>query len=168
MEFITKRLTVRPIRAEDGAQLGKLLTDETVGKTYMLPEFGSSEEVVAFCGRLTELSARQDRYISAICLDGQLIGMVNDTFIAGDTIELGYAILPEYHNQGYGTEMLRGAIYFLLERGFSEIVTGAFAENRASIRIMEKSGMQLQQQRDTVQYRGKTYECIYYSYRRDM
>jgi len=165
MEFITKRLTVRPIKPRDTSQLEKLLTDETVGKTYMLPRFGAREEVTEYCGRLAALSAREDRYISAICLDDLLIGMVNDTDITGNAIELGYAILPEYHNRGYGTEMLQGAILYLQERGFREIVAGAFAENRASIRIMEKSGMQPVDRQDTVQYRGKRYKCIYYSYR---
>lgn len=167
MEYSAQRITVRPIQEKDSAGLARLLTDETVGRTYMLPEFGSGEEVAAFCARLVQLSARQDRYICAICLEDQFIGMVNDTEVAGSSIELGYAILPEHHNRGYGTEMLRGAIRYLLGQGFTEIVTGAFAENRASIRIMEKSGMQLSDRRDTVAYRGKNRDCVYYSYRSD-
>ena len=164
MEFKTERLTVRPIGPGDAPRLGELLTDETVGRTYMLPVFSSSDEVRAFCGRLAELSSQQDRYISAICLDDQLIGMVNDTEIAGSTIEMGYAILPPFHNRGFATEMLRGAIRYLLEQGFTEIVTGAFAENRASIRVMEKSGMQPLDRREKIDYRGKIHECIYYGY----
>ena len=134
----------------------------------MLPVFSSSGEVMAFCGRLAELSSLQDRYISAICLDDQLIGMVNDTEITAGTIEIGYAILPRFHNRGFGTEMLGGTIRYLLKQGFTEIVTGAFSENKASIRIMEKNGMQPMEKREKIEYRGKVHECIYYHYRRDM
>ena len=168
MEFTTEQLTVRPIQEADAGELSQLLTDETVGRTYMLPTFQSSEQLAAFCDRLVQLSQRTDRYIGAICLENRLIGMVNDTGIEADAIELGYAILPQYHNRGYATEMLRGAIHYLLGEGFAEIVTGAFVENLPSIRVMEKCGMQRMDKRDTVEYRGRQYECVYYSYRRDM
>ena len=168
MEYATERLTVRPILEKDAPELAQLLTDETVGRTYMLPSFATSGEVADFCERLVRLSSGKDRYIGAICLEDRMIGMVNDTEIVGSSIELGYAILPGFHNQGYGTEMLRGAIHCLLRLGFTEIITGAFAENRASIRIMEKCGMQPMDKRDTVAYRGRQYECVYYSYRSDM
>lgn len=139
-----------------------LFTDETVKKTYMLPDYPNREAAQPLFDRLLALSQDDCRYVSAITLDGVCIGLVNDTEIAVDAIELGYAILPRYYNLGYCTEMLRGAIDYLHSHGFTKVLTSAFETNRASLRVMEKCGMQRLEGREEVFYRGVTHPCIYY------
>ena len=63
----------------------------------------------------------------------------------------------------YGTEALRIAIGYCFDHGFREVMTGAFEENLASIRIMMKNGMQKLDRQDWIAYRGKTHMCVYYS-----
>jgi len=51
----------------------------------------------------------------------------------------------------------------MFARGFSEVLAGAFEENLASMRIMEKSGMTRIEKTDEIEYRGKVHQCVYYS-----
>ena len=162
MEFITENLCIRPFLQEDRDAMVALLMDKVVAKTYMLPDFSCTAEAEKLFDRLMELSAREDRFVCAICRDGQCIGMVNDTEIKDDAIELGYAILPQYHNRGYCTEMLRGAIDYLHRHGFSKVLTAAFECNPASLRVMEKCGMARMLETEEITYRGQTHRCIYY------
>ena len=144
-----------------------LLTDRTVGKTYMLPEYAAREDALPMFRRLAELSLEEKRYVAGIHLDGRLIGMINETDVCDGVIELGWAILPEYHNLGFATEAVTGAAEYLLDCGFDEVLAGAFQENPASIRVMEKSGMKKLERQDEVEYRGKLHRCVYYSVRKE-
>ena len=83
MEYTTKDLQIRPFLPGDREAMAALLTDKIVAKTYMLPDFACAAEAEKMFDRLMELSARNDRFICAICLNGQCIGMVNDTEIKG-------------------------------------------------------------------------------------
>ena len=163
MELTTHRLHIRPIEEQDREQILDLLTDEVVGRTYMLPQYESREEDLPLFRRLMELSRNPQRYVAGICLDGKLIGIVNDTEIRDRQIEMGYALLPAYHNRGYATEAFRSVIAYLLENGFTQVIAGAFMENIASIRVMEKCQMKRLPHTDTVEYRGQTHTCVYYA-----
>ena len=163
MNFKTNRLEIKPISPDDKEAVLDLLTSETVGKTYMLPDYRSRREAEPLFQRLVALSADESRYVAGVYLDGQFIGMMNDTEIKGKQVEMGYAYLPDYYNRGYATEAFRGAISYLLDHGFETVVAGAFAENPASLRVMEKCGMTRQAYTDTLDYRGATHTCIFYA-----
>ncbi len=163
MYFETGPLTVKPFDFEDRDPVVELLTDETVKQFYMVPDFRSPAEAEALFRRLLTLSAQEERYVAGIFLDGKCIGILNATDIREDTIELGYAILPRYHNKGYGTAVLKGAIACLFNEGFRQVLAGAFEENLASIRVMSKSGMTPIPLHEEITYRGKTHNCCYYA-----
>jgi RimJ/RimL family protein N-acetyltransferase len=60
-----------------------------------------------------------------------------------DEIDLGYRFLPKYWGGGYATEVSRA----ILTYGFNKlelrrIIAIAMKENKASIRVMEKIGME--------------------------
>ena len=105
----------------------------------------------------------ENRYIAGIYLADKLIGMINDVEIHGEKIEMGYALYPDYWNQGYATEAFKGVISYLFENGFSEVYTGAFESNLASIRVMEKAGMKRMNSKAQIEYRGRNHRCVYYS-----
>ena len=163
MQFTTKRLQIKPIAPEDKEAVLDLLTDETVAKTYMLPEYTCRAEAEPLFRRLVALSEDSSRYVAGVYLDGRFIGMMNETEIKETQIEMGYAFLPAYYNRGYATEAFTGAISYLLANGFETVVAGAFSENAASLRVMEKCGMKKQDYTDTVDYRGAAHTCVYYS-----
>lgn len=163
MDYQTERLSVHPLTDTDESAIIELLTDPVVKKAYMVPDFPTREDAVKLFLRLKNLSQTENRYVAGIYLDNTLIGILNETEVTGGTIELGYAILSRYHNNGYGTEMLSGAISYLFEKGFDEVLTGAFSDNPASIRIMNKCGMQKLDRQEEIEYRGKNHLCLYYS-----
>lgn len=168
MYLKTERLVLQPIAPADLPALVELLTDETVKQTYLVPDFPDEAAALAMAARIAQLSQDPQRYVAGLYLQGQLIGLLNETEVIGSTIELGYALLPRYHNRGYCTEALRSAIGYFFARGFSELRAGAFAENGASIRVMEKSGMAKIEYSDQIDYRGKTHRCEYYAVRRSL
>ena len=163
MEFLTQRLWIGPINEPNLAALTALLTDDIVKQTYMVPDFASPAEAEALARRLMQLSRNPDRYMAGIFRNDDLIGIIHDTEIKDDTVELGYALLPGYHNRGYCTEALRGAMDWLRQYGFRKVITGAFEENRASIRVMEKCGMTRQPETEEIEYRDKIHRCVYYA-----
>lgn len=166
MRYRTQRLEMRPFEEKDRENMIDLFMDCVVKQTYMLPDFVSREAAGKLFDRLLDLSQKEDRYVAAICLDGVCIGILSETEISGESIELGYALLPQYQNCGYCTEALAGAIQWLQDRGVREVVAGAFEENLASIRVMEKCGMERLDKTDEIEYRGKVHRCVYSAYRK--
>ena len=160
--IITERLTLDTIRECDFDSLISIFKSEAVSRTYMKT---TADEERLF-NALLSLSALQDRYVYGIFLDGGLIGIINDTEINGDRIEVGYALDPNYFSMGYMTEALCGLIGHLFKIGFAEVICGAFDHNVASIRVMEKCGMTMLDKTDEIEYRGKMHQCIYYSIKR--
>ena len=163
MQFETQRLTIRPFAEGDKERMIEMLYDESIKKTYMIPDFESVGAAEKLFSAFSRLSLDESRYVGAVCLDGEIIGFMNDTEIEGDSVEMGYVISPSHQNKGFCTEALSGAIKYLIENGFSEVVCGAFEENAASLRVMQKCGMKLLQKTDVIEYRGEKHNCIYYS-----
>ena len=162
MYIKTERLELKPIADKDCERVIAILTDDVVKQTYMVPDFESREAVEKLFVRLRDLSNSNDFYQVGIFLNSELIGIANEVGREDDSIELGYAILPYYHNQGYGTEMLKALTRQMHAEGFTKVVTGAFEDNLSSIRVMEKCGMQKMEKTDKIAYRGKVHSCVYY------
>jgi RimJ/RimL family protein N-acetyltransferase len=159
----TKRLQLQPMSDRDADAAVALLTDNVVKQTYMLPDFESREQALSLFSRLVALSHMEERFVRGIYLNGEWIGMLNDVGVEGGCIELGYALLPRYYGQGYATEALCGAIEALFTRGYTEIRAGAFEGNDASLRVMQKSGMQRIDYTEEIEYRGSVHHCIFYA-----
>lgn len=166
MYLKTDRLELKSISPDSIESLVELLTDDLVKQTYMVLDFPNREAAVKLAEQLIALSEQEDRYVAGIYFGDALIGILNETEVAGDRIEVGYAILPRFHNQGYCTEALRGTIDYFFSLGFTEVAAGAFAENTASIRAMVKSGMVKLHRQDRIEYRGRIHSGVYYSIKR--
>lgn len=87
--------------------------------------------------------------------------------IDDEVIELGYVIHPTHKNMGYATEMLGAVIDELFRKGFSQVVTGAFQNNGASIKVMQKCGMVKISKEGDIRYQGVLRHCYYYAICRD-
>ena len=163
MNFKTERLIVRQFSDGDKEKMLEMLCDESIKKTYMIPDFVDRAAAEKMLAAFMRLSLDESRYVGAICLDGEIIGFMNDTGIEGGSIEMGYVISPKHQNKGFCTEAMSGAIDYLFEKGFSEVICGAFEENAASLRVMKKCGMKMLHKTDVIEYRGERHNCIYYS-----
>lgn len=156
------QIKLRPFRSEDRERILDILTSHRVNRTYMLPDYEKREDALPLFCRLTELSNDPARFVRCIVREDDAVGFLNDVKIRDGCIELGYVIHPDYHNRGYMTQALALAILELQNAGYRKVICGAFEENRASQRVMEKCGMERTEQTDEIDYRGKLHQCVYY------
>lgn len=163
MYIKTERLELKPLSDLDCNSMMALFTNDEIKKTYMLPDFETKEQAEKLFLRMKENSISDSSYLVGIYFNQELIGFANEVEREENKIELGYVIDPKHHNHGYATEMLIAMIEELFSRGFLEVVAGAFEENPASMRVMEKSGMKRLDKVDEIEYRGVVHKCVYYS-----
>ena len=168
MEFLktpilrTARLMLRPICAEDKEDMLDILTDAEIGKTFMLPVFDTREDAVGLFERFCAMCTSSAHFVYGIALDGKLIGFVNVVGADGKQAEIGYVISPPYCGKGFATEAASAAIGELFSLGLKTVAAGAFEENHASMRVMEKCGMHRTDLQETIEYRGNAHRCVYY------
>jgi len=162
----TRRLVLKPYSDKDQENMIELLTNEKIKETFIIPDFSTRDEAVAMFKKLQAFSCSENHYELGIYKNQYLIGFINDVYVDDTKIELGYVIHPDFHNKGYATEALGSAIEDLFQKGFSEIITGAFETNKASCRVMEKCGMERINKEEDMLYHGKLQHCIYFSIKR--
>ncbi len=155
------QIALRPFSGSDHAPLHGLWLNEDIKKTYMIPDFDSTEALDRAITRFMDMSHNASHFVRGIYLGDDLIGFVNDVDMKGDTVEVGYVIHPAEWGKGYATAALSETIASLFGRGFSVVRAGAFEENAASLRVMEKCGMVRCDATETVEYRGGTHACVY-------
>ena len=162
----TARLVIKPFAAEDRERLSALLLNGDIKKTYMLPDFATPEQLEKMMDNFARLSHDEGRFLRGVYDADGLVGFVNDVEMvnryAGGYIELGYVIHPDCWGRGYATEMLGAVIGVMSREGFATVRTGAFSENPASMRVMEKCGMRRIALTEEIEYRGQNHHCIYY------
>lgn len=79
--------------------------------------------------------------------DGEFIGEVSLALHHdGTSTEVSYQLLPEWWGQGYATEVVKRVIQYAFEElGLPRVIAETQTANKASCRVLEKVGMQLQQ-----------------------
>lgn len=161
-QLTTSRLVLRRFLESDRDCMIRILRNEEISKTFMLPIFDDDEAAGKLFDRIYINSQSEAHYERAICLENQVIGFLNDVEIQNGTIELGYVIHPDHQGRGYATEALSASIQQLFRLGYSAVRAGYFEENPASGRVMEKSGMHPIAKVDTIEYRGCAHRCLFY------
>lgn len=156
-------MNLRILTEADTAALVGLLTNDRIKQTYMLPDFDRPEDAIPLARRLIRLSQDKAHFVRGMEENGTLAGFLNDVEITDGIIELGYVVHPDHWGQGFATSALREAIAELFSLGYREVTCGAFEENPASLRVMEKAGMRRIEKTDQIEYRGKRHRCIYYA-----
>ena len=159
-------MKLRAFQESDWPRLAALATSSEVNRTYMLPDFESVEKARPLFDRLMAMSGDEKRYVRAMEENGEFVGFCNDVERDGDAVEIGYAMCPDVWGRGYCTAALKLAIADLFELGFNQVVAGAFVENPASLRVMEKAGMTPIEKVDEIEYRGRTHTCVYRAIRK--
>lgn len=143
--------------------MAQLLTDGKIKQTYLLPDFAKTEDAFPLFRHLLELSQDSRHFVRGIWAEEGLVGFCNDVERLNGSIELGYVIHPEHWGKGYASGALKLAVKELFALGYREVTAGAFEENIASIRVMEKAGMKRLAKADEIEYRGKVHRCVYYA-----
>ena len=127
----------------------------------MVPDMADEKTQNAIFERFRKLSQSDDRFMYGIFLQNRLIGFIHEVFIKDNEIELGYVIDPAHKGKGYASEALAASVKALFEKRYKAVTAGAFEENPASLRVMEKCGMKPTGETEDIEYRGVTHKCIY-------
>jgi ribosomal-protein-alanine N-acetyltransferase len=143
-KFRSRRLLLTRIRAEDIDDMLQLHRDERVARTL-----GGPRPDAEIAAQVHEIEAHWSRHGYGWWAlrdpeSGRFIGRggLRQARVAGQAeVEVAYAVLPEYWGRGYATELARVAVaQGFITLGLDEIVAFTLPGNRASRRVMEKSG----------------------------
>jgi ribosomal-protein-alanine N-acetyltransferase len=144
-KFRTPRLLLTRIVHED---LGDMLAMHQ--KPEVARALGGEQARVEVAAFVEKLATQWDRHgfgwwAVREPASGRFIGRggLRRVTVDGTTeVEIGYALLPEFWNQGLATELCRVSVaQGFVRLGLSEIVGFTPPSNRASRRVLEKTGM---------------------------
>jgi len=140
----TPRLIGRPPTPSDFSLLCQLHQNDAV--TATLGGSLSDEQVRQ---RLADHIAHFNRHGYGLWIfcskaDGSFVGRggLRNVFVGGhDEVEVGYALLPEFWNQGLATEIAQASVKIGFDEcHLSELVSFTLPTNVQSRRVMEKAG----------------------------
>ena len=144
----TKRLIIKIPTSEDLEDQHVLQSDPDVMR-YIAKGVRDREEVKASLARMISHQQKHGFSLGSVFEKetGKFVGRAGLVYLALDDtqpdIEIGYALLKEYWEKGYATELTHA----LIQWGFShlsvnKLVAVTRPENEKSKRVLEKAGMQ--------------------------
>jgi RimJ/RimL family protein N-acetyltransferase len=169
MELLTERLLLREFVREDWTAVFTYQSDPRYLRYYHWTERREAE-VQEFIQMFVAHQSTQPRtkYQFAVVLreGGQLIGNcgVRKESAEAQVADMGYELDPNYWGYGYATEAATAVLNF----GFSQlrvhrVWANAIAENKASRRVLEKIGMQLEGTlRENEWMKGRWWDTVLY------
>jgi RimJ/RimL family protein N-acetyltransferase len=167
-DITTKRLTLRNFTLADADDVTRLVSHYEVAKTTLAVPHPYPTDGAAgwIAGHLTEEERNHTTYAITLTSTGELVGAI--TLIEKRIhlrAEIGYWIGHAYWGNGYATEATKAIIAWgIAQRGLNRIFAHHFAENPASGRVMQKSGMTYEGTiRDCVQKDGRFIDTPMYS-----
>lgn len=141
----TERLILRHMRPSDARDMYDYARRPEVTR-YLLWSPHEDEEYTRSYLRQVQKCYRQGTFYDfgvELKEDGRFIGTCGFARIdeANSTAEAGYVFNPDYWGRGLATEALRAVIAYGFEKGYNRIEARFMADNLASRRVMERSGM---------------------------
>lgn len=138
----SERLFLRPAWPEDCEELIALITDTSVARDIAAAHWPrTAEEAQRFIVREPE-RLLPHFFITLPTADGaRPIGSIG-LFRNADEVELGYWIARRHWGQGYATEATRAVLGLARAIGHRRVVATHFADNVASVRVLQKTGFQ--------------------------
>lgn len=127
--------------------LSRVFKNKTV-MLYTLDDCYTDDELYKYFQKILKNNQSDNRvhYEYKVVEDGNFIGFADFEIIRkipnAGIAEIGYLLLPEYWNKGYGTRIANVLIHICFnELGLHKVVANCNASNIGSWRIMEKVGM---------------------------
>jgi len=144
--ILTKRLLLRPLRADDADALYVYRSREDVCRFLLHPPQTREQVAMRVENSRSELTD-EGQVLSLAVVERETGTLVGDVVLIWHSREhrsgeIGYVLDPEYAGNGYATEA--GAALLRLgfdELGLHRIVGRLDARNRASARVLEKLGL---------------------------
>jgi RimJ/RimL family protein N-acetyltransferase len=139
----TERLKARPVALEDLPFVLALFSDPEVAKT-MGGTRSRSQVEESLMGNISEWKNRGYGVFLFFTQDNKFVGRagLRALEIEGEAVvELMYALMPSFWNQGYGFEVAKACVeYAFTQTDLDELVCYTLHMNKGSQRIMEKLG----------------------------
>jgi RimJ/RimL family protein N-acetyltransferase len=140
----TQRLVLRPLQASDADRVFALFNDWNVVRRLSSPPWPYTlEDARGFVRQQAANADNLTKTTFAITRDGVLIGGI-DVRLTPDNRSapvLGYWLGHGYWGEGHMTEAARGFLrHVFAARVGDAILSGAFTDNAASLRVQEKLG----------------------------
>ena len=139
----TDRLAIRPFRQEDLDAYSRIVADPDVMRllTGQPQTFDEARQYIDECID-SEKENGFSRYAVLLKSVDELIGFCGYKMIDGE-IDFGWRYARRHWNNGYGTEAAGAVLkYGIEDLKLPTLVAVALPENSASIRIMQKLGME--------------------------
>ena len=144
----TRRLILRPLRESDAAAIFALFNDWDVVRWLSSPPWPyARDDAEAFVRSVLNPADDTAEIAFAITLHDGLIGTIGlrqrpaSRLQGGAGLNVGYWLGKQHWGHGYMTEALRALVNHVFAlSGADAIYSGAFADNRASLRVQEKAG----------------------------
>ncbi len=142
----TERLVLREITLDDTEEMFRLYSNADVQKYTGEPLVASIEEMEqAIQVRIDNYKKYgYGRWATFLKNEMQFIGWAGLAYLPEfDEIDLGYRFLPNYWGMGFATEASDAILTYGFDKlKLKRIIAIAMKENKASIRVMEKVGME--------------------------
>ena len=155
-------ITLDKITISDAADYFLIASNPNITISFMLDEVENITEAKSEIEEVINNYSDPEYYYFAIRLNDKLIGVMKT--YESEYLELGYAINEDYWNKGYATIALNLVTdYFLKMDRIKKIILGAFTDNYASIRVMEKCNYKfIGIKKDEFYYKGKSRDIAYF------
>tara|TARA_R110000787_G_scaffold4651_2_gene17680 strand:+ start:1037 stop:1561 length:525 start_codon:yes stop_codon:yes gene_type:complete len=141
-ELQTERLLLRPIGPADADAITEIIQDPRIYR--MLSSVAPNQPKAQTLGWITgqNAAATADReHVRAMLLNGGLVGVVGAKRTASALpFTIGYWLAPLAWGKGLTTEATHALLLWLERRGENAFLSGHFADNPASGRVLHKLG----------------------------
>ncbi|MEA2106771.1 MAG: GNAT family N-acetyltransferase [Bacteroidota bacterium] len=145
MEFITDRLYIRPLSAEDKESVFKYRSDSETNKYQgWIPK--KIEDVEVFFGKVSNEINVPETWFQFVILDQEtdiLIGDIGIHFMDSENkqVEIGCTLNKDYQRKGYATESLKTIIDYLIHTLHKHrVIASIDPRNSNSIRLVKRLG----------------------------
>ncbi|MFD0974956.1 GNAT family N-acetyltransferase [Plantactinospora endophytica] len=150
-KLCTERLELRPVRDDDIDRILEYRNLPEVTRWLLRTDVDPTSLRAAW----RRAAEDPDDHSVAVALASVVIGTVSLAVVDGmgqpgmpsrTEAQLGYIFDPAYGGHGYATEAVSAMVAYSFDRlGVRRITAGCFADNLASVRILEKIGMRREQ-----------------------
>lgn len=167
MRIETTRLVITDFRSEmaEAVHLGSLDEDT---RRFLPDEVFETEAIAAevIADLMDFYVGTEGPFVHPMLANGEYAGYVQLVPIEGGQWEIGYHVVKSMTGQGYATEAVRAFLPVMMDRlGLTQVAGICDAENKASIRVLEKCGFTRIFEGDAL-YHGETKPVVKMIYTR--
>lgn len=144
--LFTPRLTLRPVRMSDAADLYEYSRDPEVARHVLWDAHRSIHQTRAYIRYLLRQyrNAAPSTFAIALRDTGKVVGTIGFMWVQPEnrSAEVGYSLSRAFWNQGYMSEALRAVVDFGFgQLGLNRIEAQHECDNPASGHVMQNAGM---------------------------